>query len=144
MEIIFRKMNKDDYDELIKLWIDAKLPFKPNGRDTKENISNQLSLKTNSFIVAEYEGKIIGSVIASHNLRKGWINRLAVHPNFRHQGIAAKLISEAEKFFVSEGIGIFAALVEDWNTPSLQLFKKVDYKKFEGVSYFTKRVKKDI
>ena len=50
----------------------------------------------------------------------------------------------AENFFMEEGIGIFAALVEDWNTPSLELFKKVNYIKFEGVTYYTKRMKKDI
>jgi ribosomal protein S18 acetylase RimI-like enzyme len=143
-KVIFRQMTIDDYENLISLWESANLPYKPNGRDTKENIKKQLSYPTNSFILAEYNGKIIGSIIASHNGRKGWINRLSVHPDFRHKGIAAKLITKAEEFLKQQGIGIYAALVEGWNKPSEQLFKKMNYKEFEGIIYFTKRIRKDI
>ncbi len=143
-QVILREMRKEDYHDLIELWKIAKLSFKPNGRDTKENISKQLEFSSNSFILAELQGKIIGSVIASHNGRKGWINRLAVHPKYRHQGIAKKLIKKAEEFLKQEGIGIFAALVESWNIPSKKLFETIGYKDFEGIIYFTKRINKDI
>ncbi len=143
-DIIFREMKINDYQALINLWEKAKLPYKPNGRDTKENIKKQLELPTNRIILSEHNGKIIGSIIASHNKRKGWINRLAVHPDFRHRGIAKKLIEKAENFLQSEGIGIFAALVEGWNKPSENLFRNIGYKDFEGIIYFTKRIRKDI
>ena len=142
--MIFRKLKPIEYEKLIKLWEKSKLPFKPNGRDSKENIIKQLNISTNGFIVAENNANIIGAIIASHNGRKGWINRLAVHPDYRKKGIAAALIKEAENFLQSEGIEIFAALIEGWNFQSKNLFEKNNYNEFEGIHYFTKRLKKDV
>ena len=33
----FRTAKKEDYAAIIKLWQEARLPFKPKGRDTKDN-----------------------------------------------------------------------------------------------------------
>ena len=40
--ISIRKFNINDYDGLIKLWVSAKLPFKPKGRDKYENLKNEI------------------------------------------------------------------------------------------------------
>ena len=50
------------------------------------------------FIGAFADGKLVGIVVATHDGRKGWINRLAVHPDYRRRGIAKKLIEEAEEY----------------------------------------------
>ena len=142
--IIFRRLNPNEYEDLIELWSIANLPFKPNGRDTEENIIKQLKVANNAFIVAECSDNIIGVVIASHNGRKGWINRLAVHPGYRKKGVASNLIKKAEEFLQEQGIKIFAALVEDWNFQSQNLFEKNNYDEFKGIHYFTKRLDKEI
>ena len=40
MEI--RKLTINDYEEIIKLWSRARLPYKPKGRDSKEAIAAQM------------------------------------------------------------------------------------------------------
>ena len=82
-KIIIRNMNPSESDSLFDIWTEASLPFKPEGRDTKDNIRKQLLIETNRFFVAEINEKLVGALIASHNGRKGWINRLAVLPEFR-------------------------------------------------------------
>ena len=76
-------MNSSECDSLINIWNKSSLPFKPKGRDTKENIRKQLLFKNNRFFVAEIDEELVGAIIATHNGRKGWINRLAVLPEFR-------------------------------------------------------------
>ncbi|MEA2103453.1 MAG: GNAT family N-acetyltransferase [Candidatus Cloacimonadota bacterium] len=135
----FREMVIEDYEKLIDLWVKVELDYKPIGRDSRESIEQQIGMNNCFFIVAEFAGEIIGSVIASHDGRKGWINRVAVLPEFHRKGIATKLIEEAEKILETCGIKIFACLIEGWNENSIKLFGKSKYKNFEGIKYFTKR-----
>jgi len=50
---------------------------------------------------------------------EGWINRLAVDPEFRGRGLAKRLISEVEGRLRARGRRIIAVLVEGWNEPAL-------------------------
>jgi ribosomal protein S18 acetylase RimI-like enzyme len=140
----FRALHSSEYKSLISLWQKAKLPFKPMGRDSEENIIRQLRCDTLSFLVAVYENEIVGSVIASHNFRKGWINRLAVHPDFRNKGIAKKLIELAETYFHEHDVFIYACIIEDENDASKNLFIKEGYTEHRDNIYFTKRLKSTI
>jgi len=137
--MIIREFSIKDYDALMTLWNDAQLPFKPKGRDKRDKIEYELEHRKDIFLVAEINGKLVGSVFGTHDRRKGWINRLAVAPEFQRQDIAKKLIAEVEDRFSELGIDIIACLVEDWNTKSLQVFEKLGYKKHSDIVYFSKR-----
>jgi len=144
MYISYRKLSNKDCPDLINLWIRAKLPSKPNGRDSRQNLEKQMMLSRNSFLGAYQIEKLVGAVIASHNGRKGWINRLAVDPEVQNNGIASRLITLCEEFFHKEEIKIFACLIENWNVKSETLFLKKGYAKYKEVSYFTKRIDPEV
>ena len=139
MKIKIREFNISDYSQIIKLWKEAKLPYKPNGRDSRENIEKELQKGCCIFLVAENENKIVGSVLGTNDGRKGWINRLAVKIEYRKKGLASQLLEEVEKRFNDLGIGIIACLVEDDNPDSLKVFSKFGYSEFKGMHYLTKR-----
>ncbi len=143
-KLTIRKMNIADYDELITLWNEAGLPYRPKGRDRKNKISEELKNSAANILLMEYEHNIIGSIFATHDGRKGWINRLAITPEFRNRGLAQKLITEAESFLIQQGIEIIACLIENWNKQSMKLFQKTGYKKHTDIIYFTKRANKDV
>ena len=143
-KITFRKMKPDEYEVLINLWDAAGLHYRPNGRDKKENLLSELNNTQESFIFAEYRNGIIGSILVSHDGRKGWINRLVVHPQFRKKGVAAKLIEKAENFLAENKIEIFACLIEDWNQISMDLFQKAGYQRFDDIIYFTKKLHPEV
>lgn len=73
-KFIIRELHTSECDSLIDLWIKSSLPYKPEGRDSEDNIKRQLQLNNNRFYVAEIDNKLVGTIIASHNGRKGWIN----------------------------------------------------------------------
>ncbi len=143
-ELKIRELSINDYNSLISLWEMAELPYKPNGRDSRENIRKQIEQNRSIYLVAEMGGKIVGSVLATHDGRKGWINRIAVIPEHRMKGIAAKLVEEAENRIYKLGIKIVACLVEDWNTSSMGVFEKLGYTKHDDIIYFTKRENSDV
>jgi len=137
MEI--RKLAINDYEEIIKLWSRARLPYKPKGRDSKEAIAGQMKANPEFFLGAFEDNRLVGMVIISCDMRKGWINRLAVDPDYRNRGIAAALIAESEKILRKHGVRIFCALIEDYNAASRELFKECGYVEHRDIIYFSKR-----
>lgn len=140
----FRLATINDYEALTDLWEKAGLHYKPNGRDSKDKIELELKRGIAYFLLALDGSKIIGSVIASHDGRKGWINRLAVLPEYQNKGIAKQLIEESEHLLKKEGIEIFTCLIEDWNQKSMNLFQNSGYVKHQEIIYFSKRIREDI
>lgn len=137
--VIIRKFKIEDYNDILSLWEEAELPYKPLGRDKKVIIEREIKEPTSVFLVAEIGGKLIGSLLGTHDGRKGWINRLAVSKDFQKIGIAKMLVEEAEKIFSELGIWIFACCIEDWNTESKVVFEKFGYKEHRDIIYYTKR-----
>lgn len=143
IKVEFKDFTIDDYDILVDIWEKAGLSYKPQGRDSKERIAKELEFGIAEFILAYVDDSPVGVVLGTHDGRKGWINRVAVVPEYRKHGVAMKLIEEAERRLNNKGIDIVAALVEEYNTPSMELLKKAGYIEFEGVKYFTKRKNKN-
>jgi ribosomal protein S18 acetylase RimI-like enzyme len=142
-DISIRKFLIEDYNDVISLWEQAGLPFRPKGRDSKDKIANELNKPTAVFLVAVMNGKIIGTSFGTHDGRKGWINRVAVKKGFHKKGIARLLVIETEKQLFQKGIEIIACLIEDWNDTSMEAFKKMGYVKHEDIIYFSKRKSQD-
>lgn len=142
-EIILRAMQESDYDGVVKLWKAAGLPFKPEGRDRRERIAIELRSPHSVYLVALSGTTIAGSVLGTHDGRKGWINRLAVLPGFQRHHLATRLIEEVERRLGEKEIHIVAALVEEGNEASLALLDKAGYTRHEDITYFTKRRDRD-
>lgn len=138
-------LTKSDYDRVLALWNAAGLHIRPTGRDTREAFERQLDGGMQIAIGIETDdGELIGVVLATHDGRKGWINRLAVHPDRRRQGIAKALVSAAEDSLRALGIEIFAALIEPGNDASFELFLSSGYVDYPGIHYVSKRDRDDI
>lgn len=54
-----------------------------------------LELASNGCFAAVHNGRVIGTVDATHYGRCGWIAAVLVHPEFRNRGIATRLMSQA-------------------------------------------------
>jgi len=135
----FRTLTADEYDLIIRLWTEAGLSHRPHGRDSRAHIAREISEGTAVFVAA-YEGEEpVGIVLLTDDGRKGWINRLAVLPEHRRKGIGMALIGEAERIFREKGRMIIGILIEDWNRPSFELFKKAGYVVHEDITYLSKR-----
>ena len=135
----YRFLSLEDYDKVVELWKRSGLKFKPAGRDSERAISEQMIKQPNMFLGAFDAERLVCIAMLTDDGRKGWINRLAVDPEYQRKGVAAEIIKRAEETFRSRGIFLFAALVEDWNIPSQNLFKKLGYKKHDDIYYFSKR-----
>jgi len=143
-KLSFRKFRAEDYDQLISLWKESGLPYRPLGRDSKESIEKEVQNDSTRFCLGLIDNRIIGSILITDDGRKGWINRLAVLPEYRCAGVGTELIKEAERRLIEKGLGIITSLIEDYNLSSRKLFRDLGYVEHKEIIYFAKRIKQNI
>ncbi len=129
----------EDYDDIIGVWSDAGLPFRPKGRDSRAMMQKEMQRDVCMFFGYYIDDRLIGVGIANYDGRRAWINRVAVDPDYRGRGIAGQLIAACEEFLTELGALVIAALIEDINEPSIAAFQKAGYSCLDEIKYFSKR-----
>ena len=142
--IAIRPIRPRDYAVVCDVWEAAGLSTRPRGRDAEPEFLTQLAHFPTTYLLAEHQGRVIGVILGTHDQRKGWINRLAVRPKYRRQGVARRLMAACEQALYAEGIGIIAGLVETENTASAKFLADAGYVTDVPVHYFRKRTRPDI
>lgn len=98
-----REFRLDDYDAVMALWQNAGPGIGISRSDGKEEIRKKLLRDPDLFLLAEEEGRIIGSVIGGFDGRRGIIYHLAVEESYRRQGIGKRLMDEVERRLAVKG-----------------------------------------
>jgi ribosomal protein S18 acetylase RimI-like enzyme len=134
-----RRLTIDDYEAMLALWQRAGLhTIKPTGRDSRSEFEKQFA-GGQIAIGLEEDGQLIGVVIVTNDTRKGWINRLAIDPDYRRKGYGGQLVHAAEDALHEAGMHLIAALIEEGNDASLALFEKLGYAAHRHIYYMSKR-----
>lgn len=135
----FRYLTIDDHAAILALWQCAGLhSIRPEGRDSRSEFEKQLA--GGQIAIGLEEGdRLIGVVLATHDTRKGWINRLAIDPAYRRQGYGEQLVQAAEEALHEAGMKLIAAFIEEGNDASLTLFEKLGYAVHQHIYYVSKR-----
>ena len=137
---MLRRLTATDHSALLDVWRRSGLSTtRPEGRDTPAAFAAQLATGHQIVLGWEEDGVLAGVVLATHDSRKGWINRLAVLPETRHEGIGRRLVAAAEAWLREQGIRVIGALVEEDNDTSLAFFQQVGYRLAPDIRYLSKR-----
>lgn len=92
-----------DYDEIYAMWqITTKRAL--SKADDKIQIERYLKRNPDMSQVAVIDGKIVGTVLAGHDGRRGFIHHMAVMPDYRRQHIGHRLAEKAIEKIEAEGI----------------------------------------
>ena len=75
-----------DYTPVIALW-ELSDGVGLSSADSPEAIQFYLERNPGMSFVAKQDGMVVGAVLSGHDGRRGYIHHLAVHPDYRRQGI---------------------------------------------------------
>ncbi len=127
MAISTRRLRLSDYAAVIEVLRVCDLNPRVRGRDSRKNLAKQLRSKQ-TFYLGAFDGpRLVGTVFGTHDTRKGWINRLAVLPEYQRRGIGSRLVRECERGLRKHGLEMFAALIDSENAASRSLFSALGY-----------------
>jgi len=110
---------------VLELWKAADAS--PTVTDTFEDISGILQREYAAFLVAEIDGKIVGSIIATFDGWRGIVYRLAVHADHRRKGIARNLTKKAEEIFHQWGVRRVIAIVDPTHPDAVDFWRAAGY-----------------
>ena len=83
----------------------------PSHTDDVDGVTRLLDHDPEALLVAEVDGRLIGSVIAAWDGWRGSVYRLAVAPDQRRRGVAAQLLVAAEGRLAALGAARLQAIV---------------------------------
>ncbi|MDZ4724081.1 MAG: GNAT family N-acetyltransferase [candidate division Zixibacteria bacterium] len=138
MDILTRQLTIADFEQIRSVWDIAGLSYKPGGRESYDAMKKEMANPACAFFGLFSETRVLGVAIANFDGRRGWINRLAVDPDFRGIGLAGRLIRVCEDFLYSRGALVIAALIDEMNDPSTSAFQKEGFGCVPEIRYFSK------
>ena len=140
MEYRIRQVTTDDYDAIFALWNSTEQSRRALNPvdDSREGIARYLKRNPTTCFAAAEGDRIIGVILTGHDGRRGIIHHLCVHPDYRRMGIAARLVSEAEKALKKEGIQKVFGLVFVDNGPANAFWEEQGYSLRTNLNYRNK------
>ena len=135
MHTDLRPGTTDDLESVLKLWQDAA---EPTSTDSAEALAELLRHDPGALVVAETDGRIVGSVIAGWDGWRGAIYRLAVDPEHRRRGLGQSLLRAAEERLAALGGRRLHAIVVEANTNAVAFWDATDWEHQAGQLRFAK------
>jgi ribosomal protein S18 acetylase RimI-like enzyme len=126
-----RACGMHDVETLLDLWRQAEAT--PSLTDTSDDLRRVIANSPAQVLVAEIEGRAVGSIIGTFDGWRGNIYRLAVHPAFRRNGIARALVAEVERRLTQQGAKRITALVEKSHPDAMGFWEAAGYRVDERI-----------
>ena len=113
MDVVIREIHPSDFEALTAFW--AKIDgIELDESETQERFRFFLARNEGKSFLAIDSEAIIGTCLASHNGRRGFLNHLAVAPGHRGKGLALMQVDRCLQKLQADGIRrIYAVLLED-------------------------------
>ena len=100
-DLIIRSSTPADVAALLEFWKSAAEGTSIS--DDEDGVGRLIARDAEAVIIAEREGRMVGTVIAGWDGWRCHLYRLAVDPGGRRQGIGAALLEAAEQRFTALG-----------------------------------------
>jgi len=133
-----RPLRPEEAASVVDLWRLADAT--PSVTDSPEHILRAAGLERVAFQVAEIDGQLVGTIIATFDGWRGNIYRLAVHPAHRRRGVARRLVAAAEEAFARWGARRVTAMVEREHEWATAFWQAVGYREDPRFARFVRNL----
>ena len=99
-----RIMTIENYEGVYALWKKIKGFGIRSIDDSKEGVARFLKRNPTTSVVAEKDGRIVGSILCGHDGRRGCLYHVCVDEDYRRHGIGKRMVVFAMKALKEEKI----------------------------------------
>ena len=128
-----------DYQKVIALWESCE-GIGLSSADSKEGIKAYLKRNAGMSFVARHKNKIVGAVLCGHDGRRGYLHHLAVHADFRNQGIGRSLVEKCIAALQSFGIQKCHLFIFDSNHDGIRFWEKIGWTPRKDIGVISKEL----
>ena len=132
-----RKYEQKDENKIINLWKNCNLIVPQN--NPKIDIKKKFEFQPELFFVGLIDGKLIGTVMAGYDGHRGWINYLAIHPDYQRKGFGLQLMNFATLELSKLGCIKINLQIRESNEKAIGFYKKIGFIEDHVIS-FGKRI----
>jgi ribosomal protein S18 acetylase RimI-like enzyme len=122
---LVREARREDSPAVLDLWQRAEAI--PSTTDSAEELERLVAEKRGLFLVAEADGRLVGSIIGGWDGWRGNMYRLAVVPEYRRRGIARSLVAGVERRLRTQGARRITALIVGAEQEARAFWEAVGY-----------------
>ena len=120
-----RDCREDDVAAVLQLWRQSGALV--TATDNADDLRRAVVGSSAHVLVAELDGRVVGSIIGAFDGWRGNIYRLAVHPEVQRRGIARALLAEIENRLAKLGAKRMSALVAKEESSATGFWNAVGY-----------------
>ena len=127
-----RPYKLEDTPEVIALWEACGLVREWN--NPSRDIERKLRVNPELFIVGCIDNTVIASAMGGYEGHRGWVNYLAVHPEFQGKGYALKIMSDLEEKLIARGCPKINLQIRSTNKEVIAFYESIGYTIDEVIS----------
>jgi ribosomal protein S18 acetylase RimI-like enzyme len=128
-----RAYQAEDEAAVIALWQVCGLTRPWN--NPRRDIARKLTVQPELFLVGSLDDSVVASAMAGFDGHRGWVNYLAVAPEFRGRSFGRALMQEAERLLTERGCPKLSLQVRSSNTQAMAFYRKLGYTPDDVVSF---------
>jgi ribosomal protein S18 acetylase RimI-like enzyme len=130
--MIIRPYADADQAQVVALWQTCELTRPWN--DPVKDIARKQQVRPEWFLVGELDGQVIASVMFGYEGHRGWMNYLAVGPQYQSKGYAHALIEKGESLLLAAGCPKISLQVRSSNAKVIAFYQSLGYAQDDAIS----------
>ena len=134
--MIIRTMEISDYEGVHQLWMSIHGFAIKSVDDSEEGVRMFLKRNPTTSVVAEEDGKIVGSILCGHDGRRGCLYHVCVHEGYRRRGIGKAMVVRAMEALKAENISKVSLIAFTQNDIGNSFWKCIGWTKREDLNYY--------
>ena len=133
-----REAAPGDFDAILALW--QSVDRHTGLADRAEYLAAFHDFSPELFLVAEAEGRIVGTIIGGWDGWRANIARLTTDAALRRQGVAMALVREIERRLVNKGARRIYALVDRRSPPAMPFWDAAGYAPNDNIVQYSRNI----
>ena len=136
MSINIRVMAPEDYDKVCQLWLSITGFGIRSVDDSREGVARFLKRNPTTSVVAEQNGRIVGSIMCGHDGRTGCFYHVCVARDYRKHGVGYRMVRFAVRALIEEGVSKVTLIAFKENQVGNVFWKSLGWTQREDVNYY--------